>query len=177
MAVIDPIPAGLENRIVPYLMIDGASAAIDFYKAALDASERYRLEMPGGSIAHAELVVNGAVVYLADAPDDMDGDAANPGKLGGTSVLLHQYVVDVDGIVAQAVEAGATVLREPADQFYGDRSAVIVDPFGHQWSLHTHIRDVSPEEMAAAIEDMGAGARRPARCCGEVGRHGRSGPF
>ncbi len=154
--MVDPIPAGLEDRIIPYLMINGASAAIDFYKAAFDATERYRLEMPGGVIGHADLLINGAVVYLADAPDDMAGDAANPAKLGGTSVLLHQYVDEVDGIVAQAVEAGATVLREPADQFYGDRSAVIVDPFGHQWSLHTHIRDVSPEEMTAAIDDMGA---------------------
>ena len=155
--MVDAIPAGLEDRIVPYLMIDGASAAIGFYKAAFGAIERYRLEMPGGAIAHADLLINGAVVYLADAPDDMEGDAANPSKLGGTSVLLHQYVDDVDAVVARAVAAGATVLREPADQFYGDRAAVIVDPFGHQWSLHTHIRDVSPEEMAAAMAEMAAG--------------------
>lgn len=155
--MVDAIPDGLEDRIIPYLMIDGASDAIDFYKAAFGAVERYRMEMPGGGIAHADLVVNGAVVYVSDAPDDMDGDAANPSKLGGTSVLLHQYVDDVDGLVAQAVEAGGTVLREPADQFYGDRAAIVVDPFGHHWSLHTHIRDVSPEEMTAAMEAMGAG--------------------
>lgn len=153
--MVDPIPVGLEDRIIPYLMVDGASAAIDFYKAAFGAVERYRLEMPGGVIGHADLLINGAVVYLADAPDEMAGDAANPAKLGGTSVLLHQYVDEVDGIVARAVAAGATVLREPADQFYGDRSAVVADPFGHQWSLHTHIRDVSPEEMAAAAAEMG----------------------
>lgn len=155
--MVDAIPDGLEDRIIPYLMIDGASDAIDFYKAAFGAVERYRMEMPGGGIAHADLLVNGAVVYVSDAPDDMYGDAANPSKLGGTSVLLHQYVDDVDGLVAQAVEAGGTVLREPADQFYGDRAAIIVDPFGHHWSLHTHIRDVSPEEMTAAMEAMGAG--------------------
>ena len=154
--MVDAIPAGLEGRIIPYLMVNGASAAIDFYRAAFGAVERYRMEMPGGTIAHAELAVNGAVVYLSDAPDDMEGNAANPSKLGGTSVLLHQYVEDVDGIVAQAVEAGATVLREPADQFYGDRAAIIVDPFGHHWSLNTHVRDVSPEEMAAALEAMAA---------------------
>jgi PhnB protein len=152
--MVTPIPDGLERRIVPYLMIDGAAAAIDFYKAALGASESYRLEMPNGGIAHAEIVVNGAVVYLADAPDDMEGDAANPGKLGGTSVLLHQYVADVDVAVETAVSAGATILREPVDQFYGDRSAVIVDPFGHMWSLHTHVRDVSPEEMAEAAATL-----------------------
>lgn len=155
--MVDPIPPGLEGRIVPYLLIDGAAAAIDFYGKALGADEIYRLEMPGGAIGHAEIVVNGAAVYLADAPDDMDGDAANPSKLGGTSVLLHQYVEDVDAAVERAVGAGATLLREPADQFYGDRAARIADPFGHQWSLHTHIRDVSPEEMAEAAKAMAGG--------------------
>ncbi len=152
--MVNPVPDGLEGRIVPYLMIDGAAAAIDFYQRALGATENYRMEMPGGAIGHAEIVVNGAVVFLADAPDDMDGDAANPSKLGGTSVLLHQYVADVDAAVATAVEAGATLVREPADQFYGDRAALIADPFGHLWSLHTHIRDVSPEEMAEAAAAM-----------------------
>lgn len=152
--MVNPVPDGLEGRIVPYLMIDGAAAAIDFYQRALGATENYRMEMPGGAIGHAEIVVNGAVVFLADAPDDMDGDAANPSKLRGTSVLLHQYVADVDAAVATAVEAGATLVREPADQFYGDRAALIADPFGHLWSLHTHIRDVSPEEMAEAAAAM-----------------------
>ena len=135
-------------------MVDGASGAIDFYKKALGATENYRLEMPNGAIGHAEIVVNGAVVYLADSPDDMDGSAASPTKLGGTSVLLHQYVEDVDAAVATAVAAGATVIREPSDQFYGDRASVIADPFGHQWSLHTHIRNISPKEMATAVEGM-----------------------
>ncbi|MDH3680427.1 MAG: VOC family protein [Acidimicrobiia bacterium] len=155
--MVHPIPDGLEGRIVPYLMIDGAAAAIDFYQSALGAEENYRLEMPNGAIGHAEIVVNGAVIYLADAPDDMEGNAANPGKLGGTSVLLHQYVEDVDAAVERAVGAGATLLREPADQFYGDRAAVLADPFGHQWSLHTHIRDVSPDEMAQAAQAMAEG--------------------
>lgn len=152
--MVDAIPAGLEDRVIPYLMIDGAAAAIDFYKEGFGATERYRMEMPGGAIAHADLLINGAVVYLSDAPDDMEGDAANPAKLGGTSVLLHQYVEDVDAVVARAVAAGATAMREPADQFYGDRAALVVDPFGHQWSLHTHTRDVSPEEMDAAMAEM-----------------------
>lgn len=152
-----PIPAGLEGRIVPYLMIDGAADAIEFYKLAFGAEERYRLEMPDGKIGHAEIVVGGAVVFLADAPDDMPGSAANPKKLGGTSVLLHRYVDDVDAAVGQAATAGATVLREPADQFYGDRAAVVEDPWGHQWSLHTHIRDVTPEEMAQAVQEMPQG--------------------
>lgn len=147
----DPVPDGFEDRIVPYLMVDGAADAIDFYGRAFDAEERYRMAMPDGRIGHAEVVIGGAVVYLADAPDDMPGQAGNPRKLGGTSVLLHRYVVDVDAVVAKAEAAGATVLRAPEDQFYGDRAAVVADPWGHQWSLHTHTRDVSPEEMAEVM--------------------------
>jgi PhnB protein len=153
--MVQSIPAGLEGRIVPYLMIDGAAQAIDFYQHAFGAEERYRLPMPGGRIGHAEIVVNGATVYLADAPDDMPGNAGNPKKLGGTTVLLHQYVADVDAAVAKAEAAGATVVRAPEDQFYGDRAALVADPFGHQWSFHTHVRDVSPEEMEQAVSAMG----------------------
>lgn len=148
----DPVPAELAGGIVPYLMIDGAADAIDFYRRAFDAEERYRMDMPDGSIAHAEIVVGGAVVYLADAPEEMPGAAASPTKLGGTTVLLHRYVADVDAAVAQAEAAGASVLRAPEDQFYGDRAAVVADPWGHQWSLHTHLRDVSPAEMAEAMQ-------------------------
>ena len=155
--MVDPVPAELAGRIVPYLMLDGASDAMDFYAKAFDAEERFRMSMPDGKIGHAEIVVGGAVLYLADAPDDMPGDAANPKKLGGTSVLLHRYVPDVDAAVAQAEAAGASVLRAPEDQFYGDRAAVVVDPWGHHWSLHTHIRDVSPEEMDEAMKQMGGG--------------------
>lgn len=152
--MVKAIPEGLENRIIPYLMIDGAAEALDFYAKAFGAIEKYRLNMPDGGIGHAEIEVNGATVYLADAPDDMEGfGAANPNKLGGTSVLMHLYVIDVDASAEQAVGAGATLLRPPEDQFYGDRAAVVVDPFGHQWSLHTHIRDVSPEEMTEAMEN------------------------
>lgn len=153
--MVDPIPAGYENRFVPYLMIDGAAAAIEFYTKAFGATESGRLAMPDGTIGHAEIHVNGAPVYLADAPDEMDHEAANPNKLGGTPVMLHQYVADVDAVIATATEAGATVLREPADQFYGDRAAVVRDPFGHLWSFHTHVKDVSEAEMAEAMEQMG----------------------
>jgi PhnB protein len=155
--MVDPIPAGLEDRIVPYLMVDGASDAIAFYVEAFGAEERYRLEMPGGGIGHAEISVGGATVYLADAPEDMPGSAGSPKKLGGSTVLLHRYVDDVDAAVARAEAAGASVVRAPEDQFYGDRAALLEDPWGHQWSLHTHIRDVSPEEMAAAAAQMGEG--------------------
>ena len=150
----DAIPAGLEGRIVPYLMIDGAAKAIDFYTEAFGAEERFRLPMPDGGIGHAEIVVNGATVFLADAPSDMPGNAASPIKLGGSTVLLHQYVADCDASVARAAAAGATVVRAPEDQFYGDRAALVADPFGHLWSFHTHVRDVGPEEMQAAVAQM-----------------------
>lgn len=148
----DPIPPGTEGRVIPYLMIKGAAKAIDFYKEAFGAEERYRMEMPDGGIGHADLLVNGAPVYLADAPEDIPGRPADPNQLGGTSVLLHQYVEDVDALVARAEAAGANVVRPPEDQFYGDRAATIQDPFGHLWSLHTHVRDMSPEEMEAAMD-------------------------
>lgn len=153
--MVDAVPAGFENRFVPYLMINGAAAAIDFYVEAFGATERYRLQMPGGAIGHAEIEIDGAVLFLADAPEDMPGDTRNPQTLGGTTVLLHRYVEDVDAVVERATKAGATVVREPDDQFYGDRAAVVSDPFGHAWSFHSHLRDVSPEEMAAAVAQMG----------------------
>jgi PhnB protein len=152
--MVDPVPAGLDGRVIPYLMIDGAAAAIDFYVAAFGAEEEGRLAMPDGKIGHASIRVFGATVFLADAPEDMPGDAKAPTTLGGTTVLLHQYVSDVDTAVAKAEAAGATILRAPEDQFYGDRASVVADPFGHQWALHTHIRDVSPEEMERAVAQM-----------------------
>ena len=155
--MVDPVPPGLEDRIVPYLMVDGAAAAIDFYTAAFDAQERYRLPMPDGRIGHAEVVVGGAVVYLADAPDDMPGAAGNPKRLGGTTVLLHRYVPDVDAAFSAAVAAGATAVREPEDQFYGDRAAVLSDPWGHMWSLHARVEQVTPEDIARAMSQAGEG--------------------
>lgn len=144
-----PVPEGHDGRIVPYLLIDGAAAALDFYARAFGATELYRLPAPGGLIGHAEIRVHGALVYLADAPEDLPG-LSSPTRLGGTGVLLHQYVEDCDAAVRRAVEAGATLLREPKDEFYGDRAATVQDPFGHQWSLHTHLRDVPVEELRAA---------------------------
>ena len=153
--MVDPIPQGLEGHVIPYLMIDGAAQAIDFYKKAFDAEELYRMPMPDGRVGHAEIKIGGATLYLADAPEEMPGNAGSPGKLGGTTVLIHRYATDVDAVVQKAAAAGAKVIRAPEDQFYGDRAAVVEDPFGHQWSIHTHIRDVSPEEMEEAMKRMG----------------------
>jgi PhnB protein len=152
---VDPVPPAQVGRIVPYLLVDGAADAIDFYRRAFGAEERYRLTMPGGGIGHAELSVFGAALHLADAPDDLPGGARHPGALGGTSVLLHQYVEDVDAVAAAAESAGAPGVGPPKGEFYGDRTASVLDPFGHQWSFHTHLRDVTAEEMQAAVEAMG----------------------
>jgi PhnB protein len=153
--MVDPVPAGLEDRFIPYLMIDGAAAAIDFYAEAFGAEEEGRMAMPDGKIGHASIRVHDTTVFLADAPDDMPGDAASPKKLGGSTVMIMQYVPDVDAVVARAEKAGATVVRAPEDQFYGDRASMIVDPFGHHWAFHTHIREVSMEEMEQAMKEMG----------------------
>ena len=145
----------MAKHVTAYFCAKGASDAIEFYRRAFGAEERYRMADAQGHIGHAVIVIGETTLFLADAPDDMPGDAGNPKKLGGTTVLLHQYVTDVDAAVTAAEAAGATVLRPPEDQFYGDRAAVVADPFGHQWSLHTHVRDVSPEEMERAIAELG----------------------
>jgi PhnB protein len=139
-----PIP---ENYplVTPYLAIDGAADAIEFYKKAFGATERMRMDAPGGKIGHAEIEIQGGLIMLADAFPDMN--FRSPQSLGGSPVTIHIYVKDVDTFCARAAEAGATITRSVADQFYGDRSCQLRDPFGHTWSIATHIEDVSPEEM------------------------------
>jgi PhnB protein len=139
-----PIP-GNYPRVTPYLAIDGAAAAIEFYKKAFNATERMRFDAPGGKIGHAEIEIEGGLIMLADANAEVD--FRSPKTLGGSPVTIHIYVADVDRVYARATAAGATVLRPVADQFYGDRSCQLRDPFGHAWSVATHVEDVSPEEM------------------------------
>jgi PhnB protein len=151
MANVSPIPEGYP-RVCPYLYIDGAGAAIDFYRDVFGATERMRMGGPDGKVGHAELQIGDSVVMLADEFPDMG--VQGPRAFGGTPVALSIYVEDVDATVAKAVAAGATLTRPLEDQFYGDRVGQIEDPFGHVWSIHTHIEDVSPEEMgrrAAAL--------------------------
>lgn len=153
--MVEPIPEG-KGGITPYLLIDGAADAIDFYQQAFDAEERYRFEA-GGKIGHAEIEIGGTLVMLGDdfqIPDEWG--YGSPRKSGSTSVGMHWYVEDVDAAVAQAEAAGAEVIRPLADQFYGDRTATLRDPWGHLWSLSTHIRDVSDEEMAQAARQFEA---------------------
>jgi len=145
VANVKPIPEGYP-RVCPYLCVDGAAAAIAFYSGVLGATERMRMPAPADKIGHAELQIGDSVIMLSDEFPDMGARA--PKTVGGTPVTMSVYVENVDDVFARAVEAGATVLRPVEDQFYGDRSGQFEDPFGHRWSVATHIEDVSPEEMA-----------------------------
>ncbi|HWN96415.1 MAG TPA: VOC family protein [Methylomirabilota bacterium] len=142
---VKPIPDGYPV-VAPYMIIRGAARALDFYKQALGATERMRLDMPGGVIGHAEIQIGDSVIMLADEFPQMN--ARGPESYGGSPVSLHLYVADVDAVVAGAVALGAKVTRPVQNQFYGDRSGTIVDPFGHTWSIATHVEDVSHEETA-----------------------------
>jgi PhnB protein len=140
-----PIPEGY-HTVTPYLSVDGAAQAIDYYKKAFGAKERVRMDAPGGKIGHAELQIGDSVVMLADSFPQ--ASTRPPKELGGTSVSVFMYVDDVDAVVKRAVDAGATVTMEVADQFWGDRFGSVTDPFGHSWSLATHVEDLSSEEIA-----------------------------
>jgi PhnB protein len=143
-------------RVTPYLYIDGASTAIDFYGSVLGASERMRMPGPDGKIGHAELEIGDSVIMLADANPDMG--VRSPKSIGGTPIALHVYVEDVDSVFGRATEAGAKQLRPVENQFYGDRSGQFEDPFGHRWNVATHVEDVPPDEMTKrAAAAMAAG--------------------
>ncbi|MFN8546674.1 MAG: VOC family protein [Candidatus Eisenbacteria bacterium] len=148
---VKAIPDGY-TAITPYLMVEGASTAIEFYRRAFDAQEIMRLDAPGGRVGHAELRIGNAVIMLADnAPEALCKD---PHGYGGTPVTFLVYVQDVDAQWKTALAAGAVELRPIKDQFYGDRSGTLRDPFGHIWTLATHIEDVSEEEMNRRIAAM-----------------------
>jgi PhnB protein len=142
--VVQPIPEGYP-RVTPYLIVDGAGAAIDFYCSVLGATERMRMAGPDGKVGHAELEIGNSVVMLADEHPDIG--AVGPKTVGGSPVSLHVYVEDVDGVFEQALAAGAEELQPLEDKFYGDRSASFKDPFGHHWNIATHVEDVPPDEM------------------------------
>jgi len=153
MAKVKPIPDDYP-RVIPYLTVDGAAAAIDFYTNVFDAKERMRMPAPDGKIGHAELEIGDSVVMLADAFPDMGGPT--PKALGGTPVTVMIYVEDVDSTFARALAAGARQEHPVENQFYGDRSGQFTDPFGHKWFVATHVEDVPPDEMAKrAAKAMG----------------------
>jgi PhnB protein len=139
-----PLPTP-KDCLTPYLIVADAAKAIDFYQRVFAASELFRLNEPSGKIGHAELRIGDAKLMLADEYPDFG--ALGPARIGGSPVTLHLYVADVDATIALAQAAGATLLRPAKDEFFGDRCATLVDPFGHRWTLATRIEEVAPEEM------------------------------
>ena len=154
MANVKAIPDGYP-QVTPYLIVDGASAAIGFYSKVLGATERMRMASPGDRIGHAELELGDSLIMLADEHAEMG--IRGPKTIGGSPVTISVYVEDVDGVFERALEEGATATRPVENQFYGDRSGQFEDPFGHRWSVASHVEDVSPDEMQKrAAEAMGA---------------------
>jgi PhnB protein len=155
MANVKPIPEGYP-QVTPYLSVAGAAAAIEFYGKVLGTTERMRMAGPDGRVGHAELELGGSVIMLADEYPDMG--SRSPKTLGGTPVMIHVYVQDVDSVFDRAIKEGATSLRPVENQFYGDRAGQFEDPFGHRWNVATHVEDVPPEEMdKRAAEAMSGG--------------------
>ena len=152
-----PIPDGYRS-VTPYMIIKGAGEAIEFYKKAFKAKERLRVPGPGGKIMHAEIEIGDSVVMLGEESPEMG--ALGPTSVGGTPVSIHLYIDDVDQMFAQALAAGGKQERAVQDQFYGDRSGGLVDPFGHKWHLATHVEDVSPEEMDRRMKEMMKGGAK-----------------
>ena len=153
---MNAIPAGYP-QVSPYLSVDDAAAAIDFYTGVFGATERMRMPGPNDTIGHAELQLGDSLIMLADEAPDIG--FRSPKALGGSPVTISIYVGDVDAVFERAVAAGATALRPVETQFYGDRSGQFEDPFGHRWSVASHVEDVAPEEMARrAAEAMAAGS-------------------
>ncbi|WP_330231959.1 VOC family protein [Nocardia sp. NBC_00508] len=155
MSDVKPIPEGYPV-VSPGLAIDGAAAAIDFYQNVFGATERMRMPGPGGKIAHCELMFGNSVVMLGDPAPDMD--FLDPKTVGGTPVNLYVYVEDADAAFAAALAAGATELTPMTTQFYGDRSGAFEDPWGHRWTVATHVEDVPPEEMDRRMAEQFGGS-------------------
>jgi PhnB protein len=146
---VKPIPEGYHS-ITPYLIIKGAAGALDFYKKAFGARELFRMEGPGGCVGHAEIKIGDSPIMLADEHPEMGH--RGPQSLGGTPVGICLYVEDADAVFNKAVAAGAKVKQPVQDQFYGDRSGTVTDPYGHIWTISTHKEDLSPEEVHKRAE-------------------------
>ncbi len=155
MGSVKAIPEGYHN-VTPYLFVRSAASAIDFYKNAFGATEIMRMAGPNGRIMHAEIRIGDSIVMLAD--ENPQTGMMSPQTIGGFSVSLHVYVENVDAVIQKAVASGAKPLRPIKDQFYGDRSGSVLDPFGHMWSIATHVEDVSPEEVRKRMATMSQAA-------------------
>jgi PhnB protein len=154
MSKAKPIPEGYHTA-TPYLIVKDAAKAIEFYKKAFGAAEMMRMTQPDGRVGHAEIKIGDSPIMLADEFPEMG--ARSPQSLGGSPVSILLYVQDVDALTSQAITAGAKVVRPVKDQFYGDRSGSLEDPFGHQWHIATHVEDVPPEEMKKRAAAAGRG--------------------
>jgi uncharacterized glyoxalase superfamily protein PhnB len=153
MTMPQAIPSGREG-LIPHLVCSPCADAIAFYKQAFGAEEVARMPVPDGNrIMHAEIRIGGRPLFLVDDfPEYCGGKSETPKALGGTPVTIHRYVADCDAAIHRAEQAGASIKMPPADMFWGDRYGVVVDPFGHVWSFATHIRELTPDEMAKAAE-------------------------
>jgi PhnB protein len=152
---VRPVPDGYHS-VIPYLIVNDAARAIDFYEGVFGAREITRFMQPDGRVGHAELRIGDSVVMLADEAPDIG--ARSPRSIGGTPVTISVYVEDVDATVDRAVEAGAQLIRPVEDQFYGDRAGGLIDPFGHSWHVATHVEDVPEDEMRRRAAAQHAGA-------------------
>ena len=146
MGKVPHTPQGY-NSITPYLIINGAAQAIEYYKQVFDATEVFRMAQPDGKVGHAELKIGNSHIMLADENPKMGQGHTSASSIGSSPVSLYLYVPDVDQVVDRAIRAGAKVLKPIQDQFYGDRSAFLQDPFGHLWGVATHIEDVAPKDL------------------------------
>ena len=153
MADVKPIPDGYP-QLTAYIIVDGAKEAIEFYERVFGARERMRLPAPEDKVGHAELVIGDGLLMLADEFPEMG--VRSPKTIGGSPVIINLYVEDVDAVFAAALEEGAKEIRPLENQFYGDRTATVEDPFGHRWSIATHIEDVPPDEMQRRMEAAGS---------------------
>jgi PhnB protein len=150
---VKPIPDGYHS-VTPYLIVRGAAEALDFYARAFDAVETVRMPGPGGVVVHAEFRIGDSTVMIGE--ENAAQNAEGPEILGGSPVHLMIYTTDCDAMFTRAIGLGATETRPLTDQFYGDRSGTLTDPFGHSWTIATHKEDVSPEEMQRRMKGLGA---------------------
>jgi PhnB protein len=153
MANVNPIPEGY-STVVPYISVNHAADAIAYYKKAFGAEELMRMPMPDGKIGHAELKIGDSIVMMADEMDHPQAISKSPRTLGGVTSGLCLYVADCDAMFTRAVEAGGKVRRPLTNQFYGDRTGTIEDPFGQVWTISTHVEDVPPDELRRRMEQF-----------------------
>ena len=150
---VSPIPEGYHS-ITPYLIIKGAAQAIEYYKDVFGAVEVFRMDQPDGKVGHAELKIGDSRIMLADENPNMGVGHSSAASIGASPVSLYLYIPNVDGVVERAVAAGAKLVKPVQDQFYGDRSGFIQDPYGHLWGVATHVEDVAPQELEERMKKV-----------------------